>query len=190
MSSRLSTIAVLLVGTLFLTGHAHADCAGDTLADKKRNYERAQASERAGKEEDALRSYHAAEGYACEPHNPYEVDAAKRAAPLGLELGAAAEKKGDLRRASELYEAGGHFALADRVFMMMTRAEQDEPSTYQHALEHYRNREGAFVANNAAALQAVPGYKLDPKYLAEVQAMPAKGVEHALDRERNAWNEQ
>jgi hypothetical protein len=65
---------------------------------------------------------------ACEPNNPYENDAAKRAAPLGLELGAAAEKNGDLRHAFELYEAGGHFALADRVFMMMTRAEQDEPS--------------------------------------------------------------
>jgi hypothetical protein len=190
MSSRHSSIAALLVGTLLLTSYAHADCAGDTLADKKRSYERAQAAERAGKKEDALRSYQAAEGYACEPNNPYEDDAAKRAAPLGLELGAAAEKKGDLQRAFDLYEAGGHFVSADRVFMMMTRAEQDEPGTYQRALEHYRNREGAFVANNAAALKAVPGYKLDPKYMAEVQAMPAKGVEHALERERNAWNEQ
>lgn len=190
MSSRLSTIAVLLAGTLLLIGRVHADCAGDTLSDKKRNYERAQASERAGKKEDALRAYHAAEGYACEPNNPYEADAAKRAAPLGLELGAAAEKQGDLRRAFEMYEDGGHYAIADRVFMQITRAAQDEPSSYQSALEHYRNREGAFVSNNAAALQAVPGYKLDPKYLAEVQAMPAKGVERALERERTAFNEQ
>lgn len=190
MNSRLSSIAALLAGTLLLTNYAHADCAGDTLADKKRSYERAQAAERAGNKENALRSYQAAEGYACEPNNPYEDDAAKRAAPLGLDLGAAAEKQGDLRRAFELYEAGGHFAVADRVFMMMTRAEQEEPSTYQRALEHYRNREGAFITNSAAALKAVPGYKLDPKYMAEVQAMPAKGVEHALERERNAWNEQ
>lgn len=189
MSSRLSTIAVLLAGTLLLIGRVHADCAGDTLSDKKRNYERAQASERAGKKEDALRAYRAAEGYACEPNNPYEADAAKRAAPLGLEIGAAAEKQGDLRRAFQAYEDGGHYAIADRVFMQITRAAQDEPNSYRSALEHYRNREGAFVSNNAAALQAVPGYKLDPKYLAEVQAMPAKGVERALERERTAFNE-
>jgi hypothetical protein len=190
MSSRFPTTAVLLIGTLLLIGRAHADCAGDTLADKQRIYERALASERAGKKEDALRGFRAAEGYACEPTNPYELDAAKRAAPLGLELGAAAEKKGDLRRAFEAYEDGGQFAHADRVFMMLTRAEQDQPSAYQTALEHYRNRQGAFSANNAAALKAVPGYELDPKYTAEVLAMPARGVEHALERERNAWNEQ
>jgi hypothetical protein len=190
MSSRLSTIAAVLAGTLLLIGRTHADCAGDTLPDKKRNYERAQASERAGKKEDALRAYRAAEGYACEPRNPYEDDAAKRAAPLGLDLGAAAEKQGDLRRAFEMYEDGGHYAIADRVFMLITRAAQDEPNAYQSALEHYRNREGAFVSNNAAALKAVPGYKLDPKYMAEVQAMPAKAVERALERERSAWNEQ
>ena len=190
MNSRLSTTAMLLAGTLLLIGHAHADCPGHQVADKKRIYERALAAERAGNKEDALRGYSAAEGYACEPHNPYEDDAAKRAAPLGLELGAAAEKKGDLRRAFQAYEDGGHYALADRVFMQITRAEQDSPSAYQPALEHYRNREGAFVTNNAAALRAVPGYKLDPKYMAEVLAMPAKGVERELARERAAWNEQ
>jgi hypothetical protein len=181
---------VLLIGTLLLIGRAQADCAGPNLDDKKRSYERALAAERAGKKADALRGFRAAEGYACEPNNPYELDAARRAAPLGLELGAAAEKNGDLRRAFDAYEDGGQFVHADRVFMMMTRAEQDQPSSYQRALEHYRNREGAFSANNAAALQAVPGYELDPQYMAEVLAMPAKGVEHSLDRERNAWNEQ
>jgi hypothetical protein len=190
MSSRLSSIAVLLVGTLLLTGRAHGDCAGDSVADKKRLYESAQAFERAGKKADALRKYRAAEGYACEPHNPYEDDAAKRAAPLGVELGAAAEKQGDLRRAFQAYEDGGHYAIADRIFMQITRAAQDDPNAYQSALEHYRNREGAFVSNNAAALRAVPGYKLDPKYMAEVRAMPAQGVERAFERERAAWNEQ
>jgi hypothetical protein len=190
MSSRLSTIAVLVVGTLLLAGNVHADCAGDTLADKKRNYERALAFERAGNKEAALRGYRAAEGYACEPNNPYEDDAAKHAAPLGLELGAAAEKKGDLRAAFQAYEDGGHYAMADRVFMQITRAGRDEPNSYQSALEHYRNREGAFASNNAAALRAVPGYKLDPNYMAEVLAMPAKGIERALERERTAWNEQ
>jgi hypothetical protein len=190
MSFRLSTIAVLVAGTLLLTGYAYADCAGDTLADKKRDYERALAFERAGNKEAALRGYRAAEGYACEPNNPYEDDAAKRAAPLGLELGAAAEKKGDLRAAFQAYEDGGHYAMADRVFMQITRAAQDEPSSFQSALEHYRNREGAFASNNAAALRAVPGYKPDPKYMAEVLAMPGKGVERALERERSAWNEQ
>ena len=190
MNSRLSTIALLLAGTLLLTARGQADCAGHGVADKKRIYERAVALEREGKKEDALRSYRAAEGYACEPHNPYEDDAAKRAAPLGLELGAAAEKKGDLRRAFQAYDDGGHYAIADRIFAQITRAAQDEPGSYQSALEHYRNREGAFISNNAAALRTVPGYKVDPKYMAEVRAMPAKGVERALERERAAWNEQ
>src|SRR5690606_437572 len=62
---------------------------------------------------------------------------------------------------------------------------------YQRALEHYRNRaEPSFQSNNAAALRVTGAYTPDPKYMAEVQAMPAKGVERALARERQAFNEQ
>jgi hypothetical protein len=80
--------------------------------------------------------------------------------------------------------------VADRIFMELTRAEQDEPAAYQRALEHYRNRAlPAFQSNNAAALAVTGPYTPDPKYLAEVQAMPARGVERALERERMAFNE-
>lgn len=189
MNAKLATVA-LFIGASLLVGRAFADCAGHSVDDKKRIYERARAAEGAGKKEDALRAYRAAQGYACEPHNPYEADAAKRAAPLGIELGAAAEKRGDLRRAFQAYEDGGHFAIADRIFLEITRAEAGQPSAYQSALEHYRNREGAFLTNNAAAIKATGGYKVDPKYMVEVKAMPAKGVEWALEKERAAFDGQ
>jgi hypothetical protein len=180
----------VLVATSLLAGAAFADCAGDGVADKKRSYQQAQAFEHEGKKEQALFSYQAAQGYACEPSNPYEMDAARRAAPLGLELGQAAEKKGDLARAFQLYEAGGHFAHADRVFIQTIRAE-DTPQAFQRALEHYRNREGgAFVSNNAAALKVTGSYQVDPKYLAEVMAMPKRGVERSAEKEKAAFNEQ
>lgn len=189
MNSRHLAMAVL-IATSLLTSQAFADCAGDGVADKKRSFQKAQSLEREGKKEQALFAYQAAEGYACQPDNPYEMDAAKRAAPLGLELGQAAEKQGDLTRAFQLYEAGGHFALADRVFLETIRAEQDSPAAFQRALEHYRNREGAFYSNNAAALKVTGSYKVDPKYMAEVLAMPKRGVERAAEREKAAFNEQ
>jgi hypothetical protein len=189
MKSRHLAVAVL-VATSLLTSAAFADCAGDGVADKKRSFQKAQTFEHDGKKEQALFAYQAAQGYACEPNNPYEMDAARRAAPLGLELGQAAEKKGDLARAFQLYEAGGHFAHADRVFIETIRAE-DAPQAYQRALEHYRNREGgAFVSNHAAALKVTGSYKVDPKYMAEVMAMPKRGVERAAEKEKAAFNEQ
>jgi hypothetical protein len=189
MKSRHLAMAVL-IATSLLAGAAFADCAGDGVADKKRNYQTAQNYEREGKKEQALFAYRHAQGYACENSNPYEMDAAKRAAPLGMELGQAAEKRGDLARAFEMYEAGGHFALADRVFFESVRADQDDPGTFQRALEHYRNREGSFYSNNAAALKVTGAYQVDPKYMAEVLAMPKRGVERAAEREKAAFNEQ
>lgn len=188
MNAKLAT-AVLFIGASLLIGRAFADCAGDTLDDKKRSYERARAAESAGKKDEALRAYSAAQGYACEPHNPYEADAAQRAAQLGMELGTAAEEKGDLKRAFQAFEDGGHYAIADRVFMQITRAQPDNPGAYESALAHYRNREGAFVSNNAAAIKATGGYKADPKYMAEVKAMPARGLERALQKEQAEFNQ-
>lgn len=189
MKSRHIAMAVL-VATSLLAGSAFADCAGDGVADKKRHYQSAQNYEREGKKEQALYAYQHAQGYACENSNPYEMDAAKRAAPLGMELGQAAEKQGDLTRAFQLYEAGGHFAIADRVFFATIRADQDNPGAFQRALEHYRNREGSFLGNNAAAIKVTGGYKVDPKYMAEVLAMPKRGVERAVEKEQAAFNEQ
>ncbi len=185
------TSAAFLLGTLLIAGTALADCPGPFVRDMKRAYENAKAADAQGKKEDALFFYHGAEGSVCENANPYEADAAKRAAPLGLELGAAAEKRGDLDKARQLYEAGGHFAAADRVFMTAIRQKADEPGSYQSALEHFNNRgQPWFIENNSAALKVTGPYKPDPKFIAEVDALPAKGIEHATQKEAASFNEE
>lgn len=183
--------AALGLSALLIAGTAFADCPGPFVRDMKRAYENAKAAESAGKKEDALFFYHGAEGSVCENSNPYEADAAKRAAPLGLELGVAAEKRGDFDKARELYEAGGHFAAADRAFMQSLRPKADVAGTYQTALEHFNNRrEAAFAANNSAALKVTGPYTPDPKLIAEVDAMPAKAIEHATQKEAASFNEE
>lgn len=182
---------LLALTTLCFIGNTRADCAGPNLADKKRSYERAQAYEKEGKQELALRSYANAQGYACEPHNPYEADAAKRAAPLGLELGAAAEKSGEFRRAYELYEAGGHFASADRALVALARANPDVPAIFTEVLDVLEDRSlPAMQSNNKAALAVTGPYAPEPAHLAEVLAMPAKGADRAFRKEANALTEQ
>jgi hypothetical protein len=184
--------AALIVGAWVIAVPAFADCPGPFLRDVKRSYENAKSAEKAGNKEAALYSYHASVGTVCEGANPYETDAVKRATPLALELGAAAEKSGDFAKAAQLYDAGGQFAAADRAYLQVVRANQDGPSMYQSALEYYRNRaeDSAFAANNAGVLKIVGPYKLDPKYLAEVKAMPAKAVERLTQREATQFNEQ
>ena len=183
------SIAAVLLGSL-VAGEALADCPGPFVADKKRSYQAALSFEKQGKPEQALRSYRAAEGYACEPVNPVEADAATRAAPLGLALGSAAEKSGNAQLAYELYDAGGHFVHADRMFMALTRTRADEPSAFQAAHEYFDTRSiESFQTNNAAAIKASGAYKPDPKLMAEVIAMPAKGFERAAQREAAAFNE-
>lgn len=190
MNDKLTT-AALLFGALLLTGRAYADCPGPFLRDAKRAYDNAKAYEGQGKKESAVFAYQAAEGSVCEGPNPYEADAAKRAAPLGLQLGAAAEKNGNFEKAVQLYDAGGHFAAADRAYIQLARAKQDVPSTYQGALEFYRNRsEAYFASNNAAALKVTGAYRQDPKLIAEVNAMPAKAVERATQKEAATFNEE
>jgi hypothetical protein len=184
-------MSLIALGCLGTFSDALADCAGPNLDHKKRNYERAIAFEKQGNQEQALRAYHAAEGYACEDHNPYEADAAKRAAPLGLALGSAAEKKGNLRLAIELYEAGGQFSAADRALMALVRSSPDDPTVFTKARETLDERTlASFHSNNEAALNAVGGYRPDPKHMVEVLTMPAKGAERAFQQEASAFNEQ
>jgi hypothetical protein len=184
------TTAALLLGTLLSAGTAFADCPGPFVRDMKRAYENAKTAEGQGKKEDALFFYHGAQGSVCENNNPYEADAAKRAAPLGLELGAAAEKRGDFDKARQLYEAGGHFAAADRAFMRAIRPNALEPRAYASGKDHFHRRsETWFNQNNAAALRVTGAYKPDPELIAEVDAMPAKGIDHALRKEAASFNE-
>jgi len=184
------SIAALLAGT-FIASQAFADCAGGSLAEIKKSYETAQSYERAGKNEAALFAYRASEGDTCEGANPYEADAARHAATLGLPIGTAYEKQGDFQRAFNAYEAGGHFAAADRALMAETRTRQDEPSAFQRAREHFDTRAlPAFQSNNKAALKITGAYQPDSKLVAEVAALPAKAVEHTLQKETAAFNEQ
>lgn len=179
------------MGSLAAAGTALADCPGPFVKDVKRAYEQAQAYEERGKQEDALRAYARAEGYVCENVNPYEADAAKRAASLGLALGGAAEKRGNPQLAYELYEAGGHFALADRAFMAVIRTKPDDTGSFQTAREHFDNRSlPAFQSNHRAAIAATGAYQPDPGLIAEVAAMPTRGAERAVQRESAAFNEQ
>jgi hypothetical protein len=189
MNRKLTAVALLVSATL-LAGRAYADCAGSNVQDAKKSYESAKTYESQGKKEQALFAYNAATGYVCEDVNPYEADAAKRAAPLALELGAAAEKRGNFDKAEQLYEAGGQYAAADRAMMQAVRAKQDEVASYQRASSHFRNRDGAFRANNAALLKATGAYTPDPKFIAEVNAMPAKALERVTQKEATAFNEQ
>jgi hypothetical protein len=191
MNQKLTT-AALLFGALLLAGPAFADCPGPFLRDVKRSYENGKAAESRGDKEAALFSYHASFGDVCEGANPYETDAAKRASPIALELGASAEKRGDFAKAAQLYDAGGQFAAADRAYIQAVRAKPDDTFTYQGALEYYRNRapDSAFASNNASVLKITGAYKQDPKYLAEVNAMPAKAIERATQREAASFNEQ
>jgi hypothetical protein len=184
------TTAALLIGGLFCVSTAFADCPGPFLRDVKRAYENAKAADSKGKKEDALFFYHGAQGSVCEGANPYEADAAKRAAPLALELGSAAEKRGEFDKARELFEAGGQYAAADRAFMQTLRAKPYEPGSYTSGKGHFNTRsEGWFLENNAALIKAAGAYKPDPKLIAEVDAMPAKGIDHYFKTEAANFNE-
>ena len=189
MNRKLTTVA-LLIGALLSAGTAFADCPGPFLRDVKRAYENGKAADGKGKKEDALFFYHGAQGSVCEGANPYEADAAKRAAPLALELGSAAEKRGDFDKARELYEAGGQYAAADRAFMQTLRAKPYEPGSYTSGKGHFNTRsQGWFIENNAALLKAAGPYEPDPKLIAEVDAIPAKGIEHYFKAEAADFNE-
>ena len=61
-------------------------------------YQKGQALEKQGKKAEALELYVETQGEVCDPANPYEEGAAKRAAPIGLELGTAAEKARRLQK--------------------------------------------------------------------------------------------
>ena len=170
---------------------AFADCAADyTIKDTQRFYSEAQQLERAGKANAALAKFVLAQSYTCEP-NSLEADAAKHAAALAPPLGAAAEKKGDFQAAFDLYDAGGHYAAADRALMALVRANPDEPGIFSKAREVLEYRAlPAFGANNQVRLGVTGAYRPDPKNLAEVFTMPANGAQRALQKEAAMFNAQ
>jgi len=183
--------AALLAAGALGSAPVLADCPGPFLREVKKSYEAAQAYERAGNPESAVYAFRHAIGQTCENTNPYEQDAAKRAATLSLSLGGAAEKQGDTQKAYQLYEAGGHYAAADRVFMVGVRKDADEPNTYENARQHFQSwGHASFQINNALQIKVSGAYAPDPKLLAEIAAMPARAIDNTLRKEAAAFNEQ
>lgn len=169
---------------------ALADCgASNTPAQARKHYQQGQQLEGSGRTREALAAYVAAQEYTCEA-NPVELDAAKRAAALARPLAAAAEKRGDLALAYELYESGGLFADADRVLLTHVRAKTDDVGLWERARSHFSNRAlPAFAANERVRLAVTGAYAANPAALAELQAMPAKRHAAALVREASAFDE-
>jgi hypothetical protein len=190
MASRILKTTLLLSG-LAIAGNAVADCgASGTLAGTRKAWENGQQLERAGNAAAAFGAYIAAQEPTCEP-NPIETDAARRAAALALPLGKAAEKSGDYEKAFYFYEEGGQYAAADRALMTWLRARPDEPRVFAKARETLDARTlPAFENNNQARLSVTDAYQPDPRNLAEVLGMPARGVERAFAKEAEAFNEQ
>jgi hypothetical protein len=188
--TRTLTIALLFAAGIATVDTAHADCAGPTLADVRQSYLRAQTAERNNDAAAALHAYAAATSDTCENSNPYQADAAVRAARLGRALGEQAERRKDLQSAFDDYETGGHYAAADRVFMAIARGQAEDPQTFQNAREHFANRAlPAFRSNHAAALRAAGAYAPDARLVAEVAAMPARAVETLQRQEAAAFDE-
>jgi hypothetical protein len=188
--NKLLAIAATCALALAAIDAARASCAADsTLPEVRKAYANGQAHERAGRNEEALRSYLAAQAYICEP-NPVEADAAARAAAVARPLAETAEKKGDVERAYSAYESGGHYAQADRIMLGMLRAQPDSPVAYDRANDHFRQRtETWFPVNNKARIAAAGAYRLDAKIQQEIAAWPAKACERALGREAQAFSE-
>lgn len=183
-----SIVALLSLGA---TGNAFASCTADsTPAETQRAYVNGQKFERAGDIEDAFAAYLGAQADTCEP-NPVAAQAARRAADLAVRLGSAAEKKGDYQKAFDLYDAGGQYTAADRALMAWVRANPDDPWVFTKVREALDYRAlPAFQSNNEIRLRATGAYRPDPKNMAEVQAMPAQGVQRALQKEAAAFSEE
>jgi hypothetical protein len=189
MNARISTTiaALLCLGTV---NNALADCGDHSLQDLQRTYANGQKLERAGDTAAAFETYIAAQAYTCDT-NPVEAPAAQRAAVLALILGGAAEKQGNHEKAFDFYEQGGQYKAADRVLMAWVRANPDVPRIFIKVRDvlDYRTMP-SFQSNNEVRLRVTGTYQPDPKNLAEVLAMPAKGAERAFQKEAAAFSEE
>ena len=190
MSSRILK-SFIAVACLAASANALADCAADaTVADVRASYNKGQQLERDGKLPGAFLAYVAAQEYTCDP-NPVEAEAARRAAALAVTLGADQEKKGHFEKAFDIYDNGGRYTEADRALMALVRANPDSPYVFGKARSALEDRAlPAFHSNNKVRLATTGAYHRDPKNLAEVLAMPAKGAERAFHEEAAAFNEQ
>lgn len=177
--------------TLLSVPDAGADCVGASASETKRRFANAQTLERAGKHEDALHAYTAAQEYTCDGPNPVALQAAQRAAALASPLGRTAEAAKDFENAYRLYDAGAHYAAADLAMLALMRAQPDDPTVYTRAREFFEYRASpAFQSNNKVPLSVTGAYVAKPQHLAQVQTMPPVGAERAFAAEAAAFNEQ
>lgn len=187
---RAAGVALLVLAT----GSAFADCVEDiSVAEARAAFTRAQAAESKSDSRAAVLGYRRAQGYTCDP-NPVAADAARRAAPLALALAKAAEQAGRLAAGSDTafawYEAGGHYAQADRVLWQAVQARRDDVALYDLAQRHFNDRSQQwFQSNNKLRIGITGAYSVDPKIPVALTAMPAANVGQALAREARLFDE-
>lgn len=199
--------AVGLAAGLLFSVVSRADCVdGITVAEAQEAYASGQTHERDGRAAQAVVAYLRAQGYVCGKDNPVARDAAGRAAPLARKLAQEQERQGNVYGARSLreyaaggqgapgafqwYEAGGHFADADRVLIGLLRAKADDLAIYDTARTHFEHRAlPSFQSNERVRLAVTGAYAPDAKVLAELRGMPAAGVERALNHESRVFSE-
>jgi hypothetical protein len=75
--------------------------------------------------------------------------------------------------------------------MQTIRPDALEPRAYANGKAHFRTRQDTwFAENNAAAIKVTGPYKPDPKLIAEIDALPAKGIDYAIKKELASFNEE
>jgi len=183
---------------LALAPQAQADCDGATPAQVKQAFAEGQRHEQAGRSAQAVNAYVQAQAYVC-GGNPVIGDAVRRAAPLARTLAQAAERAGRLvgddlggaqPGAYQWYEAGGHYADADRALIQALRAKRDDIALFERAQRHFSERSlPAFVANNQPRLAVTGSYRFERALLDEVLAVPASNVATALEAEAKVLSE-
>lgn len=180
-------VALILFLLFFGFAEAKADCVIDddmpTTEQLKKSFKEGEAYEKAGKIEEAYKAYNIAQTQICF-ENPVRDEAMKRIAPIALKLGTKAEKDGEAEKAYGIYEAGRHYAAADRMMLKIARANPEDKGIVERGLNHFRMRayreleKGKRQDSNPAG-----GYKLDMGMHNEMMSIPVSNGKKALDAE-------
>lgn len=184
--TRLALIITLLVAA----PAALADCVADTtVAEAKLDYQQGAQLEARGDAMGALRAYEAAQGYVCEDGgNPVAKAAAGKAAALAGKRGQQAEAQGHHYAsdnaspgAFQWYEAGGHYAAADRSLVAALRKNPQDLALSAFAQEHFQRRgEPYFLANHQLQISAAGPYTRDKTHAEFVAGLPISNIERLL----------
>ena len=183
-------IQCVLLTCACITTTSYADCVADiSVADAKRYFQQGSQLESRGDVYAALVAYNTAQGYVCEDGgNPVAKSASQKASALGSALGEKAERQGHFYTvddnkpgAFQYYEAGAHFAAADRMLVAALQQDPANRSLSATAQEHFRTRgEAYFTANNAMRLAVSGAYRLNPDHVRYVQSLPRINIDQLL----------